>query len=101
MSLILTSSHKWLDASLGRIDGDGDGTTSPIELQAIRDQADQHVALGTGVSTDVESLTPLSEALSELLSQADALVDGMQRVALKAREANLQAGDRNAVKTGV
>jgi len=99
MSLILTSSHKGLDASLRRIDGDG--ATSPIELQTIRDQADEHIALVTGVSAHAESVTPLGKAISEWLSQADALVEGMQRIALEVRKTKLQAGLREALMVGI
>jgi hypothetical protein len=99
MSLILTSSNPALDAYLRRIDGDG--STSTIELQTIRDQADQHIGVVTGVSANAESATPLAKAVVALLSQADAVVEGMQRVALEARKAKLPADQREALKDGV
>lgn len=99
MSLTLTSSNKVLDASLRLIDGDG--ATSPIELQAIRDQADEHIGAATGVSAHAGSETPLGKAIADVLSQADALVEGMQRVALEARKTKLPADQRDALKDGI
>lgn len=99
MSLILTSSIKALDAYLRRIDSDD--STSPVELQTIRDQADEHVSLVTGLKTDADASTPLGKAVIQLLAQADAMVEGMQRVALEARRSKLPVDRRGELREAV
>ncbi|HVI55029.1 MAG TPA: hypothetical protein VM621_08255 [Luteibacter sp.] len=99
MSLILTSSNKALDAYLRRIDSDD--STSPVELQAIRDQADEHVNAVTGVTANADSLTPLGKAIVQLLAEADAMVEGMQRVAIEARRAKLLPDRREELKEAI
>lgn len=99
MSLTLTSSNEALEACLRRIDNDD--ATSPVELQAIRDQADERVSAVTGVTASADAPTQLGKAVAELLLQADALVEGMQRVALEARREKLPAEKRNALKEAI
>src|SRR6187402_1393171 len=94
MSLTLTSSNKALDACLRRIDNDD--ATSPVELQAIRDQADERVSAVTGVTASADAPTQLGKAVAELLLQAAALVEGMQRVALDAHSDQHPAQYRHA-----
>lgn len=100
MTLTLSSTNTALNATLRQIDGDG--STSPIELQNVRDQADQHVKNATGVGTaKANSLTALGAGVAEFLSQADAIVEGMQRVALEARRTNLPQAQRDELKAAV
>lgn len=117
MSLILTSSIKSLDAYLRQFDGDD--ATSPVELQTIRDDADAHVRSVTGVAAETkaevdarvkaaaeakakaEAMTPLDRAVTDLLGQADAIVEGMQRVSLEARRAKLPQEKRDALKEAI
>lgn len=99
MSLILTSSYKALDAYLRRIDSDD--STSPVELQNIRDQADEHVSVVTGAAATAEAPTPLGKAVAGLLSEADAVVEGLQRVALEARRSKLPQDKRDELKEAI
>nr|WP_063574086.1 hypothetical protein [Luteibacter rhizovicinus] len=99
MSLILTSSYKALDACLRRIDNDD--VTSPVELQNIRDQADEHVNTVTVVTAKAEAPTPLGKAVTQLLSQADAVVEGLQRLALEARRSKLPQDRREELKEAI
>lgn len=100
MSLTLSSSNSVLEAALRQIDSDG--STSPVELQNVRDQADQHVKQATGVSTaDAVSKTALGTGVADFLSQADAIVEGMQRVAREARRTKLPQAQRDELKAAV
>lgn len=98
MSLTLSSSDTTFDAALRQIDSDG--STSPIELQTIRDQADQHLAKATGSDT-LNPETALGSALTRFLALADDIVECMQRVSLDARKEKLAQDRRNALKAAI
>ncbi|MEZ2418190.1 hypothetical protein [Luteibacter sp. RCC_6_2] len=87
MSLKLQSSFSELDARLRQFDGDGQ--VSPTEFQWLRDGADRHmadiVALDAGV----------------FQSQADGVVEAMQKLALAARKSKLTDAERAALKEAV
>lgn len=87
MSLKLQSSFAELDSHLRHFDGDQQ--VSPQEFQWLRDGADQHLA---GIAT-VDA--------GAFQTQADAIVESMQKLALAARKSKLSQPDREALKEAV
>lgn len=98
MSLTLSSSDKTFDVTLKQMDSDG--STSPVELQTIRDQADQHVMSATGLDMSSPAMT-LGAGVIQFLFLADGIVECMQRVALEVRKKKLPQDAREALKAAI
>lgn len=98
MSLTLSSSNKAFDAVLKQIASDG--STSPVELQSLRDQADQHVMSATGLDTSNPDMA-LGTAVVQFLFLADGIVECMQRVAIEARKKKLPQDRRDDLKAAI
>jgi hypothetical protein len=87
MSLKLQSSFTALDNHLRQFDGDEQ--VSPVEFQWLRDGADRYLADIRTVDAGV------------FQTQADAIVEAMQKLALAARKSKLSEADRGALKEAV
>lgn len=87
MSLKLQSSFTALDNHLRQFDGDEQ--VSPVEFQSLRDGADRHLADVRAVDAGV------------FQTQADAIVEAMQKLAVAARKLKLSEADRGTLKEAV
>jgi hypothetical protein len=98
MSLTLSSSDKAFEAVLRQVDSDG--STSAIELQAVRDQADRHVKNATGIDASAPAVA-LGNGVVQFLFLADGIVENMQRIALAARKTKLPQDQRDDLKAAI
>lgn len=98
MTLELTSSLELLAKKIA--DASADGSTSPVELQSIRDDADRKFAGLPTVSAYRASMR-LPAGADAFQKAADAAVEAMQQMALGARGAKLSADERQALKDAV
>ena len=91
MTLTLKTSHPELDSALKSIDKDN--ITTPAELMAIRDSADQALT--------VVKNEPTLEAVKVFQKEMDEAVQSMQKVALAARKNKITPEERDALIAGV
>ncbi|MET4677423.1 MULTISPECIES: hypothetical protein [unclassified Luteibacter] len=98
MSLKLSSTDVALNTVLEDIGKDD--VTSPVEMQSLRDSADEHVLEATGLSIFIPT-TPLGASVVRVLFQADEFVENMQRVAIESRNVNLPPERREAMKAAI
>ncbi|TCV94787.1 hypothetical protein EC912_103272 [Luteibacter rhizovicinus] len=91
MSLVLQSSNVALDKFLRALEADG--SVSPVDFQAIRDNADRW--------TDVVDYPELAGTLKAFQGAADTLAETTQKVALAARKGKVKGVELEALKDAI
>lgn len=98
MTLTLQASAPGVSARLDT--ASQDGSISPVEFQAIRDDADRIFGKLPAMA-EYKKTVALPQAVTEFQRLSDALVEAMQQIALGARRAKVPDAEKAQLKEAV